>query len=88
VQGTKGKAVQKPMADIAMEEPIGCKWVYWRKVNPDGSTRYNARLVIKGYEQKEDGNATRNQLVRSFQWIDRKRIERKCIDRKHINRNL
>jgi len=24
-----------------------------RKINPDGSTRYDARLVIKGYEQKE-----------------------------------
>jgi len=24
-----------------------------RKINPDGSTRYKARLVIKGYEQKE-----------------------------------
>jgi hypothetical protein len=40
------------MTDI-LEEPIGCKWVYKRKVNPDGSTRYKARLVIKGYEQKE-----------------------------------
>jgi len=35
------------------EEPIGCKWIYRRKTNPDGSTRYKARLVIKGYEQKE-----------------------------------
>jgi len=34
-------------------EPIGCKWVYRRKINPDGSTRYMARLVIKGYAQKE-----------------------------------
>jgi hypothetical protein len=34
-------------------EPIGCKWVYRRKINPDGSTRYKARLVIKGYTQKE-----------------------------------
>jgi hypothetical protein len=51
VQGTKGNTVHEPMADI--EEPIGCKWVYKRKVNPDGSPRYKARLVIKGYEQKE-----------------------------------
>jgi len=36
-----------------MEEPIGCKWIYKRKTNPNGSTRYKARLVIKGYEQKE-----------------------------------
>jgi len=36
-----------------MEEPIGCKWVYRRKINPDGTTRYKAHLVIKGYEQIE-----------------------------------
>ena len=36
-----------------VEEPIGCKWIYKRKTNPDGSTRFKARLVIKGYEQKE-----------------------------------
>jgi hypothetical protein len=35
------------------EEPIGCKWIYKRKTNPDGSTGCKARLVIKGYEQKE-----------------------------------
>src|SRR3978361_402853 len=38
---------------MSTEEPIGCKWVYRRKMNPDGSTHYKARLVIKGYEQKE-----------------------------------
>jgi len=41
------------MTDRTVEEPIGCKWIYKRKINPDGSTRYKARLVIKGYEQKE-----------------------------------
>jgi len=35
-----------------MEEPISCKWIYRRKMNPDGTTQYKARLVIKGYEQK------------------------------------
>jgi len=49
----KGGTAQNPIADIPVEEPIGCKWIYKRKVNPDGSTRYKARLVIKGYEQKE-----------------------------------
>jgi len=43
----------KPIANTAVEEPIGCKWIYKRKINPDGSTRYKARLVIKGYKQKE-----------------------------------
>jgi hypothetical protein len=44
----KGNTVHKPMANVAVEEPIGCKWIYKRKVNPDGSTRYKARLVIEG----------------------------------------
>jgi hypothetical protein len=48
----KKKNTHRPIADT-MEEPIGCKWIYKRKTNPDGSTRYKARLVIKGYEQKE-----------------------------------
>ena len=43
----------KPMADTAVEELIGCKWIYKRKINPDRSTRYKVWLVIKGYEQKE-----------------------------------
>ena len=30
---------------------IGCRWVFRKKINPDHSTRYKARLVIKGYEQ-------------------------------------
>jgi hypothetical protein len=49
----KGNTVQKSMVDIAVEEPIGCKWIYKRKANPDGSIRYKARLVIKGHKQKE-----------------------------------
>jgi len=49
----KGTTVHTPMTDRTVEEPIGCKWIYKRKINPDGSTRYKARLVIKGYEQKE-----------------------------------
>jgi len=38
----------KPMADTAVEELIGCKWIYKRKINPDRSTRYKVWLVIKG----------------------------------------
>ena len=49
----KGSTAQMPIANIPVEEPIRCKWIYKRKVNPDGSTCYKARLVIKGYEQKE-----------------------------------
>ena len=49
----KGTTVHTPMTDMTVEEPIGCEWIYKRKINPDGSTRYKARLVIKCYEQKE-----------------------------------
>jgi len=33
--------------------PIGSRWVYKTKHNSDGSIRYKARLVIKGYEQTD-----------------------------------
>jgi len=52
----KGTTVHTPMTDRTVEEPIGCKWIYKRKINPDGSTWYKAQLVIKGYEQKEGIN--------------------------------
>jgi hypothetical protein len=31
---------------------IGCKWVYKLKRNPNGSNRFKARLVIRGFEQE------------------------------------
>jgi len=37
------------------ERPIGSKWDFKTTRNPDGSTQYNARLVIKGYEQMNYG---------------------------------
>jgi len=33
-------------------KPIGSKWVYKTKHNPDGTIQYKARLVIEGYEQQ------------------------------------
>ena len=34
--------------------PIGCKWIYKRKIGPDGKVdTYKTRLVAKGYSQKE-----------------------------------
>ena len=36
------------------KRPIGCKWVYRVKLNPDGTIeRYKTRLVAKGYTQRE-----------------------------------
>jgi len=36
----------------AHKKPIGCKWVFRVKENPDGSTnKYKARLVAKGFHQ-------------------------------------
>jgi hypothetical protein len=35
--------------------PIGSKWVFKTKRNPEGSTRYKARLVFKGYQQMDYG---------------------------------
>ena len=35
-------------------QPIGCKWIFKKKLRPDGTIeRYKARLVAKGYTQKE-----------------------------------
>ena len=38
----KGTTIHTPMTDRTVEEPIGCKWIYKRKINPDGSTQYKA----------------------------------------------
>jgi hypothetical protein len=35
-------------------KPIGCKWVFKKKLRPNGTIeRYKARLVAKGYTQKK-----------------------------------
>jgi hypothetical protein len=36
-------------------KPIGSKWIYKTKHNPDGTIRYTARLVIQGSEQTDFG---------------------------------
>jgi len=41
---------------LVSAHPIGCKWVYVMKTNPDGSRHFKARLVIKGYEQTNIGD--------------------------------
>jgi len=38
-------------------KPIGSKWVYKTKPNSDGSPRYQALLVIKGYKQLDFGES-------------------------------
>ena len=35
-------------------KPVGCKWVFKKKMRPDGTVeKYKARLVAKGYTQNE-----------------------------------
>ena len=35
-------------------KPIGCKWIFRRKYNTNGSIQtFNARLVAKGFKQRE-----------------------------------
>jgi len=35
--------------------PIGCKWIFKKKYNPNGSiVKYKARLVAKGFTQKSN----------------------------------
>ncbi|KAK3006459.1 hypothetical protein RJ639_015697 [Escallonia herrerae] len=35
-------------------KPLGCKWIYKRKMKADGTIeKYKARLVVKGFRQKE-----------------------------------
>ena len=43
------------LLDLPTEsKPIGCKWVFRRKDNTDGSIQtFKARLVAKGFEQRE-----------------------------------
>jgi hypothetical protein len=48
-------AVDSREARQLQVKPIGSKWVYKTKHNPDGTIRYKARLVIKGYEQTDFG---------------------------------
>lgn len=41
--------------DLALGcKPIGCTWIFKKKLNPDGIIdKYEARLVTKGFSQKE-----------------------------------
>jgi hypothetical protein len=50
------KTFDYPRADGSRQsldgrKPISAKWVFKAKRNPDGTTRYKARLVIRGFEQ-------------------------------------
>jgi len=35
-------------------KPVGCKWVFKTKCSPDEVERYKAKLVAKGYSQRDD----------------------------------
>ena len=43
----------QPLDTPAGMKVISSKWVYKKKINPDGTTRYKVRLVIRGFEQVE-----------------------------------
>ena len=44
------EVIERPYGCI----PVGCKWVFKKKLRPDGTIeKYKARLVAKGYTQKE-----------------------------------
>ena len=60
------EAVQSEMDSIMSNEtcevvdrpygckPVGCKWVFKKKMKPDGTVeKYKSRLMAKGYTQKE-----------------------------------
>ena len=50
--------------------PIGCKWIYKRKIGPDGKVdTYKARLVAKGYSQKEGIDYEENLFTSSYDQI-------------------
>ncbi|CAK1580950.1 unnamed protein product [Parnassius mnemosyne] len=50
------------------ETVVKCKWVLPKKMNIDNSVRYRARLVAKGYMQKQnvDYSEIFSSVVRSF----------------------
>jgi len=50
--------VNSKEAKQLLVQPVGSRWVFKTKTYPDGSTRYKARLVIKGYEQADFGETS------------------------------
>ena len=48
-------------------KPIGCKWVFKKKLRPDGTIeKYKARLVAKGYTRKK----VKTYLILTHPWLD------------------
>ena len=45
--------LKTPLVCPITVKPIGSKWVYKTKRNPDGSIRFKSRLVIRGFQQVE-----------------------------------
>jgi hypothetical protein len=48
--------VNSKEAKQLLVKPVGSRWVFTTKRNPDGSTPHKAHLVIKGYDQTDFGD--------------------------------
>lgn len=56
---TASNKASKPTAAEIESKAISSRWVFRKKTNPDGSIRFKARLVVRGFEQEvKEGEVT------------------------------
>jgi len=71
------------MESKANSAPIGCKWVYKTKRNPNDTLRYKARLVIKGYGQVKGVNFDETYAPVGSMTTCSERVEIRPFGRRH-----